>query len=271
MSRLDEAAYRSSEQACAETFGVEIAEHAVGVPGTETSIRVLEAGAGDPIVFIHGSPNNAATWISLAAELPDRRCSLEAATLVGSSFGALYAYNFALAHPDRVGGLVVPGSPAGPAVVGMPAIFRLLSLPLPRVLAKRALRPDAEEARKMFREIGHGAAVDRGAIPDVVFEWYSSLLCHTDTAEHLLGEIRAIASPFGYRAAARLDDEALGSIRVPLLYLWGSEDSFGGPDLADDLVKLTHGASIEHFEGFGHLPWYDDTAVIAHRIRAFAS
>jgi pimeloyl-ACP methyl ester carboxylesterase len=306
VSRLNEAAYRASETALASAFGVEAVEHSVHLPGLGASIRVLEIGSGDPVVFIHGSPNNAATWIPLAAELPDRRCLLlerpgaglseplpgwtdhrvqsaaivaavadhfgiAEAHLAGSSFGGLYAYNFALAHPARVPSLIQLGSPAGPALLGMPAIFRFLSLPLPRFLSKRALRPDAEEAEKMFRQIGHAAAIDKEAIPDVVFEWYSSLLCNTDTAAHLLGEIRAIASPLGYRAGAKLDEDALGSLRPPLLYLWGDEDGFSGPDRADSLAALTPGATIEHFPSFGHVLWYDDPARIAERIRAFTS
>jgi pimeloyl-ACP methyl ester carboxylesterase len=301
MSRRDESTYRASEDALSSAFGVEVEEHFVDLPDLDTSISVLEAGAGDPMLFIHGSPNNAATWIPLAAELPDRRCLLlerpgaglsrpvarwtnhrtqstgiigavldhfdiAEIDLTGSSFGGLYAYNYALAHPERVRSVIQLGSPAGPALLGMPAIFRFLSLPLPRFLASRALRPDAEEARKMFREIGHAKAIDTGAIPAVVFEWYSSLLCNTDTAEHLLGEIRAIATPLGYRKNARLDEEALGAIRAPTLYLWGNEDTFAAP-----MAALTPSATIEHYEGFGHVLWYDDPTAIAERIRTFAS
>jgi pimeloyl-ACP methyl ester carboxylesterase len=303
---MSEAAYRESESALSSRFGVEVVEHLVELPDPQISIRVLEAGAGDPIVFIHGSPNNAATWIPLIAELTDRRCLLlerpgaglsEPLTpwidhrtqstqivsavldhfgiaethLVGSSFGGLYAYNFALAHPDRTTSVIQLGSPAGPALLGIPVIFRLLSLPLPRFLASRALRPDAEEARNMFREIGHGEAIDAGAIPDVVFEWYSSLLRNTDTAAHLLGEIRAIATPLGYRPNARLDKTALGAIRVPTLYLWGNEDTFSSPERADALAALTPSATIEHYQDFGHVLWYDDPETIAGRIRAFTA
>jgi pimeloyl-ACP methyl ester carboxylesterase len=303
---MNESAYRESEAALSSTFGAKAKEHFVDVPELGTSVRVLEIGSGDPIVFIHGSPNNAATWIPLAAELPDRRCLLlerpgaglsepvprwidhraqstaivgavldhfDAAEvdLAGSSFGGLYAYNFALAHPDRTTSLIQLGSPAGPSVLGMPAIFRLLSLPLPRLLSRKALRPDTEEAREMFREIGHGSAIDTGSIPAVVFEWYSSLLCNTDTVEHLLREIRAIASPLGYRGNARLDEDSLGAIGVPLLYLWGDEDTFSSPERADTLAALTPAATIEHYEGFGHVLWYDSPKAIADRIRAFAA
>ena len=305
MTRLREEAYRSAEAALGAAYGLETAEHTITVD-SDTTIRVLESGTGEPIVLVHGSPNNAATWFPLAAQFPDRRClmverpgaglsdplptwtdhrsqstaliaaamdqlDVPTADVVGSSFGGLYAYNVTLAHPRRVRSLIQLGSPAGPSVVGMPTIFRLLSLPLPRFLLRRALRPDIRGAEKMYREIGHGTTIDAGRISEAVFEWYSSLLCDTDTATHLLGEIRAIATPFGFRSAAELDDETLAGIDVPVLHLWGSEDTFADPSRGDALARLTPAATIEHLPGYGHLPWYDDPAEVADRIRTFTS
>ena len=304
MSRLNESMYRDLERKMFAHYGVEVREHLVHIEKPDTSVRVLEIGSGRPIVFIHGSPNNAATWVPLAAELTDRRClllerpgaglstpvrrwtdhptesaavlqsvadhfDLDRTDLVGSSFGGLYAYNFALARPDRVDKLILMGSPGGPSVLGIPTIFRFLSIPLPRFVVNRALRPDSKEARKMFVEIGHRVAIDRDLIPGVVFEWYSTLLNHTDTVEHLLREIRAIATPLGYRPAARLDDAALGGIAGPILYLWGDEDAFAEPGKGDALAALSPRAKIEHFEGFGHLLWYDNPTLIAERTETF--
>ena len=76
MSRMNESAYRESEAALSSTFGVKVEEHFVDLPDLGTPIRVLETGAGDPILFIHGSPNNAATWIPLVAELPDHEFAI---------------------------------------------------------------------------------------------------------------------------------------------------------------------------------------------------
>ena len=75
--------------------------------------------------------------------------------MVASSFGGLYAYNFALAHPDRVRRLIQMGAPTGPTILGLPTMLRLLSMPIPVFILKNALRPDAAKARDMFGEIGH--------------------------------------------------------------------------------------------------------------------
>lgn len=300
MTRLDETSYREAEQDMIDAYGVAVTEHRVAVAGT--TVRVLESGSGDPILFVHGSPNNAATWIPLIAELRDRQCllierpgaglsepmtewtdhrsqstaivtgvadhfGLPSFDLVGSSFGGLYGYNVAIAQPDRVRTLIQMGSPAGPLILGLPTIFRFLSLPLPRFAASRALRPNVEEAKKMFGEIGHESMIRSDSAPEVVFEWYSALLRNTDTVEHLFDEIRAIVRFRGYRPAAALTDTDLAGIDIPVRYLWGSEDPFASVDRADRLTALTPAARIEHFDGFGHLVWYDDPGLIAGRVR----
>ena len=304
MSGPNEARYRESEAALASHYDVELVEHWVDVPEVGTAVRVLEAGQGDPLVFLHGSPNCAATWLPMAAHMRDRRAlmierpgsglsapsprwtdhrtqstavvqrvldhfDVAEADLVASSFGGLYAYNFALAHPDRTRSLTLIGSPAGPAVLGIPPIFRFISLPLPRALARKALRVTPEEAKERTKEIGHERAIDAGAIPDILFEWYSSVVCDTETPANLLGEVRAIATPLGYRATAKLRDETIAAVKVPVLYLWGDEDTFATPEQADALAALTPSATIEHFEGFGHLLWFDDPKMISDRVASF--
>ncbi len=304
MSRRDETLYRSAEASLIDAVGVEVREHAVDVAEPRTTVRVLEVGEGPPVMLVHGSPNTAASWLGLAAELTDHRCLLverpgaglskpvrpwrdhrrESAAIlaavadhfgitevdvIGSSFGGLYAYNLALAHPDLVRRLILIGAPAGPATLPMLKIFRVLSLPFPVFLLKNGLKPDTEGARAMYAEIGHQASVEAGVIPDVVFQWYASLLSNTDTLEHLVREIRAVATPFGYRRRTVLDDETLGRIATPMLYLWGSEDPFAGPADGDELCRVTGNARIEHLPGFGHLPWYDDATIVSNQIRSF--
>jgi pimeloyl-ACP methyl ester carboxylesterase len=131
------------------------------------------------------------------------------------------------------------------------------------------MRTDETSARGMWREIGHGPAIDRGAIPDVWFPWYSALLSSTATMQGVVDEARAIATPFGYRRGVALTEADLARIVVPTLYLWGDGDSFGTPAHAERLARATPGAVLERFPGFGHLPWMDDPAGIAERVVAF--
>lgn len=67
MNRLNHEVYRAAEADLFAEYGVDVQEHIVSMPAPATSIRVLEFGSGEPTIFIHGSPNDAATWIPLAA------------------------------------------------------------------------------------------------------------------------------------------------------------------------------------------------------------
>src|SRR5439155_15274057 len=111
-------------------------------------VRVLEAGSGAPVLVLHGSGMSAATWAPMLAHLPDRHAfaldlpgfgasdaydytgrplrehavaqvmsaldalGLERAAVVGTSLGAMWALNAALAAPERVTAVVAFGMPA---------------------------------------------------------------------------------------------------------------------------------------------------------------
>jgi pimeloyl-ACP methyl ester carboxylesterase len=301
MARHDPGLYRPAEDRLVEHFGIDVREHRVPVGDAGRFVRVLESGSGPATLFVHGSPNAAATWVGLAAQLSGRRClmlerpgaglseamawtdhrtqtaRLQSAALdylgvdrvdaVGSSFGGLYVLNLARAHPERVRRVLLIGSPGGVASLPYPAIFRGLSLPLPGFVLARALRPDADGAREMFSEIGHGESVNAGSIPPVVFDWYSALLRHTDTLPNLAREARAIGTPRRYRASSTLTDRDLAQLRPPVDMLWGDRDPFATPAQADATAAAI-GARIDHRPGLGHLPWYDDPRLVADAMEA---
>ncbi|MFZ5481652.1 MAG: alpha/beta fold hydrolase [Myxococcota bacterium] len=274
------------------------------VEAPRARVRVLEIGEGPPVLCVHGSPNAAAAWIPLAAAMPGwrwlllerpgagvsgtaawgpshrtdalaiSRRTLDAldaprARVVGSSFGALYAFALALGAPERVERLVIAGCPAGPTFVAMPPIFRALSVPWLPTLLGSFVPTDPASIRGMWRDIGHGATIDRGGIPDEMFDWYGTLLKETDTMAGVVAEVRAVATPFGYRAGVPVTEEDLARIVAPTLYLWGDLDNFGSPDQGERMAAATPGARIERFPTFGHLPWIDDPALVAQRLSAF--
>ncbi len=301
MARHDPGLYRPAEDRLIGHYGVEVREHLVPTGADGHTVRVLETGSGPATLFVHGSPNAAATWLGLAALLPDRRClmlerpgaglspsmpwtdhraqtvQIQSAVLdhlevrevdtVGSSFGGLYVLNLALARPERVRRVLLIGSPGGLASLPYPAVIRGLSLPIPAFLLARALRPDSSGAREMFAQIGHDESVRAGAIPPVVFDWYSALLRHTDTLPNLAREVRAIATPVGYRARATLAPRDLAGLSRPVDLVWGGRDPFATPAQADAAATVM-GARVEHHPGLGHLPWMDDPALVADSMRA---
>lgn len=296
--------YRAAEQRLFGAYGVDPQEHLVDVKAPATQVRVLEVGKGEPILFLHGSPNNGASWVGLAAAMPNARClmldcpgaglssqvtkwgdhrqdtaavvkavldqlGIERVALVGSSLGGLYAYNYALTHPEQVTSLTLLGCPAGPAVLPIPIFERILAAPIPVSWLLAMFKPSPKLARKMFADIGHGPAVADGRIPDAVFEWYEELLRHTETMRNTVEEVRAFETPFGRKPHGQITEEELAQLRPPVLYLWGDADPMAKPAHADALAALTPGARIEHLDGFGHLPWLDDPTAIASRLSTF--
>ena len=127
----------------------------------EASLRFRDEGRGPPVVFIHGWTLDLEVWNPQAAALAesfrvvryDRRgfglsggepgraadvedlgrlldhLQLASVTLVGLSQGARVALAFALAHPERVAGVVLDGPPDEIGDPGPPAtkIFQSLS------------------------------------------------------------------------------------------------------------------------------------------------
>lgn len=301
MARHDPDRYRAAERRLIEHHGVEVREHVVPAGAAGGAVRVLETGSGPATLFVHGSPNAAATWLGLAARLPGRRClmlerpgaglsepvawtdhraqtaQIQTAVLdhlgvddvdaVGSSFGGLYVLDLARAHPERVRRVLLLGAPGGLTSLPYPAVIRGLSLPIPGFVLARALKPDADGARDMFAQIGHGESVRSGAIAPVVFDWYSALLRHTDTVPNLAREVRAIATPLGYRSTASLSDQQLAVLARPVDLLWGDQDPFATPAQADATAAAI-GARIAHYPGMGHLPWMDDPVRIADAMDA---
>lgn len=304
MQMTPEQAYRAAEKRLVDEYQVEVDEHFIEVASPKTRVRVLSVGEGPPVLFLHGSPNCAASWLGLAAELKGFRCllldcpgaglsspvdrwgdhrldtaaivcavldtlGLDKVDVVGSSLGGLYGFNVALRHPDRVRSLTLMGCPTGPEVLPIPPFERILALPIPVSLFLAVFRPSPKMSRKMFADIGHGPSIEASKIPDAMFDWYLEVLRHTPTMSTCVEEVRVIESVFGRKHHARVRTDELASLGMSVLYLWGDADPMAKPEHGDALAALTPGARIEHFAGFGHLPWLDDLALIASRLSAF--
>jgi pimeloyl-ACP methyl ester carboxylesterase len=113
-------------------------------------VQLLEAGTGDPVLFVHGGNSAAISWAPLMARLaprfhlllPDRpgcglttrfdyrgvnlrshgaeylrgvlaALGLDRVALAGNSMGGFFAMALALAHPEMVSRLILLGEPAG--------------------------------------------------------------------------------------------------------------------------------------------------------------
>ncbi|MFQ5826994.1 MAG: alpha/beta fold hydrolase [Dehalococcoidia bacterium] len=299
--------YQTAERRLWEHFGAEPQDHFLELQRPRAKVRIQEVGKGEPVLFVHGGPSAGSEWASLATRLQDFRClildrpgtglsgpvdysatdlrslavdvlrsvldalGLERSHLVGNSLGGSWALWFAQACPDRVARMAQIGCPAFIEGMKLLAFMRLLSIPgLNRVMTK--LQPmTVKFARNMFRQIGHGASIDAGRIPDVLFEWYYHLMKHTATMRRELTAIeKACVWPWrDMRHDLILGEQDFRKTPQPTLFLWGEDDPFGGPQLGHRAAGVLENATVHAFAKSGHLPWLDDPETIAHYTRDF--
>jgi pimeloyl-ACP methyl ester carboxylesterase len=297
---MDEKRYREVEQRLwRTTVGREPSERRIRLASTDTEVRVQEVGSGEPVVFIHGGQNAGATWAPLVEHLPGIRClivdrpgtglsqdyvitaealprigarfvadvldglGLDRAGVVASSFGGHLALRSAAAHPERIDRMVQMGSPAAVPGETYPLFMRLMRHGLVRRVL-RALPPNDRANRSIFRQIGHGASLDSGRIPDIVFEWYLALGRYTHT---LANDGRMMGAEILSRLPqVTLSADLLAGVTTPTLFLWGSDDGFGGEDQARRFTTLIPGAELSIIDAAGHLPWLDEPVSAAGAI-----
>ena len=297
------AQYRAAEAALWQANGWAPIERWVDVPGRGIRVRVLDGGIGPAVLFVHGGPNAATTWAGLAGRLPGFRClavdrpgaglsepldydglligramvdvqtavldslGLDRVDMIGSSFGGACVLWFAQGKPDRVGRIVLEGTPA---IEGMRLAMNLRTLaigPLGRFIARR--RASRGMLRMTFRQIGHGALIRRGWPEGVDLGWGLAMMNDTDTMRHEVDLIQHVATWRGFGHGLLFDPAGLMRIAAPTLWLWGERDPFGRVEQGRQWAASMSAGTFESFADAGHLPWLDDPATHAARIAAF--
>jgi pimeloyl-ACP methyl ester carboxylesterase len=245
-------------------------EHAA--PDLQTDVRVI--GDGPPVVFLHGLLGLNRHWVTTAErlasdftcylveapllELRGRRCSIEGvqeiielamferveepAVLVGNSLGGHVASRIALAHPDRVRGLVLVGSSG------------LFERTFERDVQHR---PSHEWIRKKIAEL----FADPSRMPE-------------DAVGHAYQELRKRGSA---RALVRLSRSAkadhmgtrLPDIQAPTLLLWGKQDMVTPPHVAEEFHALIQDSRLEWLDSCGHAPMLEQPEALAESIARF--
>lgn len=287
--------YRAAERRLWQHYRIEPIEHEVLLQKVGTRIRLLEFGRGDPILFVHGSPNAGPKWAPLVAQLGDFRCfvldrpgcglsepvdydridlrtfgvdllegaldglHLERAAVVASSLGGALAFYFTRAHPERVVRLVQEGCPALVAGFRVP-FFNVLSSALSLLMG---WNPSSREA---FRHLGHATSLDQGRFETEVLVWRDALLAHTETMRHENQLTRHLSGRMG---TYRYGPEFLRQVTPATLYLWGESDPFGGVEIGQRSALSQPNAVLKSFPDSGHLPWLDDPATHARLVRDF--
>jgi pimeloyl-ACP methyl ester carboxylesterase len=247
----------------------------------ETEVEV--AGSGPPLVYLHGpwglgpdrafvarlaggntvyAPKHPGTsrgdpesvhalegWLDLMlyhGELLDQ-LELAAPALVGHSFGALVAAEFAAAAPKSVGRLVLI-DPVGLWRDDLPVKNWM-------ILNDKARRPslfaDPEgEAARRFFEVPSDAAERIDTLAQFIWA-------------------QACSGKFVWPIADRGFKNRAHRIAAPTLIVWGKADRIIAPAYAQEFAGRIAGARVELIDQAGHLPHLEQPEAVAKAVRAF--
>jgi 2-hydroxy-6-oxonona-2,4-dienedioate hydrolase len=250
----------------------------VDVDGIRT--RGLQAGTGEPVVFLHGTSGHLEAFVrNLAAHAERFAChaidllghgytagvdqpyrigryvehvlgyldalSIDRAHLVGESLGGWIAARLAADHPDRVGRLtlVAPGG-----TVADPVVMERI-----RTTTRLAVTTDdIGLTRRRLELLMYDPARD---VTDELVEVRHQIY-HRPEFVAALPHLLCLQEP-DIRAADLLNEEQLGRIKAPTLIVWGAQNPFGKLPEAQRLQRAVRGSHLVIFDQCGHWPQHE--------------
>lgn len=172
-----------------------------------------------------------------------RNLGVERFVLGGNSMGGAVAWSYALAHPERLQGLVLvdaAGWPVEGKREGSPLAFRLLANPVGRAVLKRIdLRSIAEKGLKQ-------AYVDEALVTDALVDRYADLAMAPGRRELILTSQSRPREPIARATFAR--------IATPTLVVTGEADTVIPAAASRGLAGAIPGAKLITYPGVGHVP-----------------
>ena len=258
------------------------------------TIHHTYGGMGSPIVFIHGlgssgyiewrfnlghfarshrvfapdlpgygrsdKPRAARYGIPYFARTIDRYMAsrrLRHAVVVGTSMGGRIALELALHYPSRVGRLVLVNSLG----LGRPRIqpyYPVMMVPRVGETLLRGMKhglrlaPSDLIRRVAARFIGAGGDL-RKTMSDQYLDHMREMYAADGYPDAYLATVRSLASPrnlFGGMDVSR----RLGSIKAPVMLIWGANDPLFPLDQATRAHNLLPGSRLAVIQGAGHTP-----------------
>jgi pimeloyl-ACP methyl ester carboxylesterase len=264
------------------------------------TVRYRDLGTGEPIVLVHGLLTNGELWREVAPTLakdfrvivPDWplgsqetpldpgadltppglariiadflvALELENVTLVGNDTGGALCQLVAVAHPERLGRLVL--TPCDAYENFLPPMFRPLQLlaraPGAVFLIAQSLRPRA--ARRL--PFAFGWLTKRPVADDLSDAWLRPALSSRPIRREIAAILKGISSRHTLEAAERF-----GEFDKPVLIAWAPEDRFFKFRYAEQLVAAFPNARLERIEDSYTFVPLDQPERTAELIAAFA-
>jgi pimeloyl-ACP methyl ester carboxylesterase len=297
----------AAEEALWSKFGITPSERRVKLPaGNE--VRVQEIGEGPPIVFIHGVAVAGSSWVLLADALKDEfRCilvdrpgcglsdpipngplrspaefkrfaedllpgildglELDAAPVACTSMGGFFGFRAAIANPHRVTKVVEYSWSMGTPMAKIPMMMRLGSpAPLKALMVRMPINEST--VKMMFKQVGLKRAIESAKFDDDMLAWSVAHMKHTGTLKSETDN-NTFISLKGENPEFLFTDEELQRLHMPVLLLWGDEDTNGGRREAETFAARLPNAILESVDHAGHAPWIDEIGFCAAKTRDF--
>ncbi|MFE4470195.1 alpha/beta fold hydrolase [Leifsonia sp. NPDC056824] len=249
---------------------------------TGVELAVQDAGHGETVVLLHawGETHRSFDGLtpllpgSLRLVVPDQRgvgesgkpaagyslrdagedvvalldaLAIDSCWLLGTSSGGYIAQQVAVAHPERVSGLVLVGAPSD------------LQGPVPEALARALASFQDPVTRDDIRAVG-GVIPVRTPVPE-------SFLEDQETSALSIPRTVWIAGIEGLVTAA--PPLRSGTIAVPTLILWGADDDILPPSQAQELAAAIDGSRLAIYQETGHLVLWERPERVAADAAAF--
>jgi pimeloyl-ACP methyl ester carboxylesterase len=190
-------------------------------------------------------PFDANFGIAAQADYLDRALTalrLAKATVVGVDLGAAVAIRLAASRPERVERMILINPIAFDEVPADDV------KQLQRNTGKYALRISRGVlgAAPLLRDLLTQSVADPERMPDKLIARYLAPYVGREGLNHLLTLARAIGRD-------DMDEVELTQLDQPTLIIWGDQDRFIAPKLADELAKAIPGSRVARLPGAGRL------------------
>jgi pimeloyl-ACP methyl ester carboxylesterase len=196
---------------------------------------------------------------------------LDRVPIISHSMGSHRSLWFAMDQSERVERLVLLGVPGNVLGCRPPLALRITSIPgINRAVFPFAIPKRPGQALRGLSFMGHGQRTV-SALPREMAECYYRFQHLPHYRISALSLMEATCSLFGSRPKIRIREQDLRRVRRPTLLIWGSSDPFGSVEDGQEIASYIEGSRFAALDGAGHLPWLDEPALCAEKIREFLS
>lgn len=170
------------------------------------------------------------------------KLGLESFILAGSSMGGAHTVGYALAHPERLDGIVLVGASGAPVRREGGGSFAMSLARTPVINQIMAhITP-----RSMIESSFSGMVSNKDMITDEMVDRYWELLRYPGNRQATIARFSVERSPF--------DAEAVSGITVPALVIWGAEDPLIPAASGDWYDEHLPSSALVSYADIGHLP-----------------